>query len=211
MIDPIYDVADFGILDLSVDNLALSTVDVNSSSALAEYIDTERARQGTLVLVGGYLECRNIYRRSGHFGDVAIDQRDIHLGLDIWVDAGTSIHAVRAGKVHSMQDNTGLGNYGPTVILEHFFEGAALYSLYGHLSMASLDHLSPGQVVTAGQIIGWLGDRSVNGDYPPHLHLQFIKDLGSWHGDYPGVSSRADLSFYESNCPDPIAILKMNI
>jgi hypothetical protein len=55
-----------------------------------------------------------------------------------------------------------------------------------------------------------LGDTSVNGDYPPHLHFQIIKDIQGYQGDYPGVSSKKDLDFYRNNCPNPNTLLKLN-
>jgi hypothetical protein len=36
------------------------------------------------------------------------------------------------GRVHSFQNNDSLGNYGPTIILEHQVEDLTFYTLYGH-------------------------------------------------------------------------------
>ena len=85
------------------------------------------------------------------------------------------------------------------------------YTLYGHLSLSSIENLKVGDVVLQGTVIGFLGDSSVNGDYAPHLHFQIIKDLEDNFGDYPGVSSEENKEFYSRNCPDPNFLLKMTI
>ena len=49
------------------------------------------------------------------------------------------IHAALDGTIHSFQNNTALGDYGPTIILSHEIEGFKFHTLYGHLSEASLN------------------------------------------------------------------------
>jgi murein DD-endopeptidase MepM/ murein hydrolase activator NlpD len=49
------------------------------------------------------------------------------------------------GRVHSFQNNDSLGNYGPTIILEHQVEDLTFYTLYGHLSLNSIDKIKIGQ------------------------------------------------------------------
>lgn len=202
----LYDTALFQALDLSVDNVDLLKYDLKYAEHLATYINSTKAAGIKVLPVGGYLERRAIYQRSGHFASGASD-RDIHLGIDIWAPAGTAVPAIAHGSIHSYADNRGLGNYGPTIIVHHPELG--IYSLYGHLSRESLGGLSVGQHIDRGQIIAQLGTAAVNGDYPPHLHLQIIKDVGKWHGDYPGVSSAADLAYYKDNCPDPLSYIML--
>lgn len=187
-------------LDLSVDNADLESVNNGDQHALDRYIHSVREHSGRQILVGGYLEQRSIYRRSKHF-DQAEDIRDIHLGMDIWAPADTPVAAIADGIIHSYANNIGLGNYGPTIIVHHPKQD--VYSLYGHLSKSSIEGISMGAAVQADQVIGHLGGPDVNGDYPPHLHLQIIKDLEGWKGDYPGVCSAADVDHYAANCPDP--------
>jgi murein DD-endopeptidase MepM/ murein hydrolase activator NlpD len=159
---------------------------------------------------GGYLEKRDIYRRSEVFATAQEDFRNIHLGIDIWTVAGSSIFAPLDGKVHSFQDNEGFGNYGPTIILEHQVEGQLFYSLYGHLRREDLQSLEVGQILRAGETFCRVGPYPENGDWPPHLHFQLIRDLeGKW-GDYPGVATEKELDFYIQNCPDPSIFLGLN-
>ena len=77
-------------------------------------------------------------------------------------------------------------------------------------SVINAPSLKVGQTFNRGESIATLGDASVNGDYPPHLHFQIIKDMQGLKGDYPGVCSRLDLNFYLSNCPDPNLLLKFD-
>jgi murein DD-endopeptidase MepM/ murein hydrolase activator NlpD len=126
--------------------------------------------------------------------------------MDFWTQAGTPIFAPFAGEVHSFQANQGAGNYGPTIILYHPTE--KIYSLYGHVSMADLVPLKIGLPIGAGQLLCHLGKPTENGGWPPHLHFQLIRDMQGFHGDYPGVCSQRDLSFYANNCPDPASFLR---
>jgi murein DD-endopeptidase MepM/ murein hydrolase activator NlpD len=161
------------------------------------------------VAYGGYLEQRNIYKRSTYFNQQVNpnDERNIHLGIDIWAPAGTKVLAAWDGELHSFQNNTNHGDYGPTIILKHVIDGFTFYTLYGHLSLNSISTLCVGNQIAQGEVIAFLGDSVVNGDYAPHLHFQIILDIQDYFGDYPGVCSVNQLEFYKSNCPDPNLLL----
>ena len=75
--------------------------------------------------------------------------------------------------------------------------------------MASIEGVCKNDQISEGQVIGWLGNSEVNGDYAPHLHFQIIKNIANYEGDYPGVSSQNYLAFYRANCPDPNLVLKL--
>ncbi|WCO02500.1 peptidoglycan DD-metalloendopeptidase family protein [Psychroserpens ponticola] len=195
-------------LDLSITNNTLKSINVTSSEALENYINSHIKSNGVQIAFGGYLETRNIYQRSNYFNNKNPEtERNIHLGLDLWIAAKTPIYSPLDGVVHSFKNNTNFGDYGPTIILEHKIKGISFYTLYGHLSLASIQSLKVGQVFEKGDQIATLGDASVNGDYPPHLHFQIIKDIQDYVGDYPGVCSKQDLEFYRNNCPDPLFLL----
>ncbi|MBD0823851.1 peptidoglycan DD-metalloendopeptidase family protein [Aestuariibaculum marinum] len=198
-------------IDLSETNEKLKDVDVSSSESFNQYIESYlRAHNGD-VAYGGYLELRNIYKRSLHFNQQDVHtERNIHLGLDLWCPEGTKVLAALDGEIHSFKNNTNYGDYGPTIILKHQVEGLEFYTLYGHLSLESIASVTVGEKVKQGQSIGTLGEAQVNGDYPPHLHFQIIKDLQGLQGDYPGVCSKVDLEFYKTNCPDPNLLLGLN-
>jgi murein DD-endopeptidase MepM/ murein hydrolase activator NlpD len=198
-------------LDLSVTNKALQSVNVSSPESLGNYIDAHIASHNAKVAFGGYLEKRGIYNRSEYFNDQNPEtERNIHIGLDLWIAAETPIYAPFDGEVHSFQNNnTNLGDYGPAIILKHSINEVEFHTLYGHLSLASIENLQVGQTFRQGEQVATLGDANVNGDYPPHLHFQIIKDMQHFSGDYPGVSSQLDLDFYKTNCPDPNLLLQL--
>ncbi|WP_460219729.1 peptidoglycan DD-metalloendopeptidase family protein [Psychroserpens sp. MEBiC05023] len=203
-------VSDYISLDLSNSNNELKTVDVFSSEKLGQYINLYINKHKAKVGFGGYLETRNIYNRSDYFNDNSLEtKRNIHLGLDLWISAETPIYAPLDGVVHSFKNNINFGDYGPTIILKHSIEGIEFYTLYGHLSLVSIKNLKVGQGFKKGDQIATLGDAKVNGDYPPHLHFQIIKDMQGFIGDYPGVCSKRDLQFYKDNCPDPNVLLHL--
>lgn len=196
-------------LDLSIDNKDLQKVDVSSSKELSVYVNSVIERNNAQVAFGGYLETRGIYRRSEYFNQQSDpnDERNIHLGVDIWIEAGTKVLAAFDGEIHSFKNNTNFGDYGPAIVLKHTFPGKSFYSLYGHLSLNSIENLAIGRKVKQGEKIGELGTSEVNGDYPPHLHFQIIMDIQNNFGDYPGVCSVNQLDFYTKNCPNPLTIL----
>ena len=211
VLEPSIPKSEYVAVDLSVTNDALNSVDVSSSETLETYINQHIHKNNAKVAYGGYLETRNIYSRSPYFKDANPEtERNIHLGLDLWIAAETPIYTPLDAEVHSFKNNTNFGDYGPTIILKHAINTIEFYTLYGHLSLASITDLKVGQVFKQGDQIGTLGDASVNGDYPPHLHFQIIKDMQDFVGDYPGVCSKVDLEFYRENCVDPELLLKLN-
>ncbi|MDY0779649.1 peptidoglycan DD-metalloendopeptidase family protein [Tenacibaculum sp. IB213877] len=198
-------------ISISSENTDLQSFDISSSKEWEEYITSYLKKNNGKVAYGGYLEKRDIYNRSKHFSKESEEnQRNIHLGIDLWCNAGTSVLALLDGEIHSFKNNTNFGDYGPTIILKHTINNKVFYSLYGHLSINSIKDITIGQKVRKGEVIGFLGDSSVNGDYAPHLHFQLIIDLGGNFGDYPGVCAKKDVEFYKNNCPNPLTLLKIN-
>jgi murein DD-endopeptidase MepM/ murein hydrolase activator NlpD len=198
-------------IDLSESNSELNTFNFSSSDACQGYIDNFLQKNNKTVAFGGYLEKRNIYKRSTCFNQENKDEeRNIHLGVDLWIAAGTKIVTPLDATLHSFNNNTNFGDYGPTIILKHTIKDEEFFTLYGHLSVASLNNLKMDQPFKAGACIATLGDATVNGDYAPHLHFQIIRDLETYFGDYPGVCSKKNLDKFIKNCPDPNTILKLN-
>ncbi|WP_223551975.1 peptidoglycan DD-metalloendopeptidase family protein [Aestuariivivens sp. NBU2969] len=199
-------------LDLSANSAQFSSFYFSSSEKLGNYIGTFIKMHKAFAAYGGYLEKRTIYKRSTHFNTLNLDnsERNIHLGIDFWCPVNTAVYTPLKATVHSFCNNSNYGDYGPTIILKHTLFEFEFYTLYGHLSLSSIKHLKVGQVFKAGDQIGSLGSMGENGDYPPHLHFQIIKNLQGWVGDYPGVCNIKDLSFFKSNCPDPNLLLKIN-
>ena len=195
-------------IDLSENNPQLLNLEVASSEAFSVFITEYLKNKNASAAYGGYNELRTLYKRSELFADTSIN-RNIHIGLDIWVPEGSDILAPLNGKIHSFKDNNNFGDYGPTIILEHELKGKIFYTLYGHLSRESLKNLETGIIVKAGDKIARLGDFSENGDYAPHLHFQIMENLNGKTGDFPGVVSKEELETYLANCPDPNLLLKI--
>lgn len=196
-------------LDLSASNTLLKNEKLDSANDYEKYIQKVLDANNAKIAYGGYLETRNLYKRSSVFNNQIENERNIHIGLDLWINEEASIHAILDGKVHSFQNNTALGDYGPTIILEHNINEFTFYSLYGHLNEACLKHINTDDKVKKGQQIANLGLPPINGDYAPHLHFQLIIDMEGKKGDYPGVCSKDNLDFYKENCPDPNLLLKI--
>ena len=194
-------------LDLSVENRDLKSYDITDPTECQTYIDGILKDNNAQVAYGGYLEKRNLYKdKAGFSGNT---NRNIHLGVDFWAKAGTKVLVPLAGTVHSFQNNKAVGDYGPTIILHHKIGEIVFHSLYGHLSMASLNGLSVGKSFKQGEALGTLGTTDINVNYAPHLHFQLIQDMEGQRGDYPGVCSGNRVEFYANNCPNPSFLLKI--
>lgn len=196
-------------IDLSVSNTDLSKMDVENFKKFEIYIENHLQKSKARVAFGGYNEERNLYKSSPLFNDDSKEERNIHIGMDLWIKAETPILAALDGKIYGFANNTGKGNYGPTIILKHRIENQTFYTLYGHLSVASIKNIEIGTTFKKGQKIATLGDPSVNGGYAPHLHFQIIKNIGDYLWDYPGVCNKKKLDYYFDNCPDPNLLLKI--
>lgn len=197
-------------IDLSINNSELDSFEISSSKAWEQYITDYCKHKNALVVYGGYLEKRNLYNRSDYFNSTQSGtERNIHLGIDLWISAGSQIFVPIEGEVHSFANNTNFGDYGPTIILKHHLKGFQFYTLYGHLSLESIQQIKIGQFFEVGDPLATLGTAKVNGDYAPHLHFQIIRDIADYQGDYPGVCSQSEVAYYRTNCPDPNLLLKL--
>ncbi len=191
------------ILDLTSGNPALENLDYSHTDNMGDLIFTFLRERGLVYACGGYMEDREVYRRSPLFAGQAKEARSIHLGTDIWAQAGTPVYLPLNGIVHSFQDNSTYGDYGPTIIMEHELEGQVFFTLYGHLTRASLIGLHEGLFLRAGETLCHIGDAPDNGDWPPHLHFQVIADMMGMKGDFPGVAFKKEKNKYRKLCPDP--------
>ncbi len=201
--------SDFSTIDLSAQNDALRNTDLASVSKLNDFIFNHITANKAQFGIGGYLEKRIVYQVHEHFKNSKEPERNIHLGIDIWAQVDTKIFAPIAGLVHSFAYNAAVGDYGATIILQHQIQGQVFHTLYGHLSLQSIDSLQQGQIFNAGEQIASLGNRGENGGWPSHLHFQVIIDMQDKKGDYPGVCADQDLTFYRDNCPNPAVLLNL--
>ncbi|TRX24279.1 peptidoglycan DD-metalloendopeptidase family protein [Flavobacterium franklandianum] len=196
-------------IDLSVSNSELAEVDLKNPNDFETFIEDHLSKNRAKVAFGGYNEVRNLYKQKALFNDEQANERNIHIGIDLWIEAGTAVLAALDGTVYGFDYNIGAGNYGPTIILKHSLENQTFYTLYGHLSAESIEDIEINTFFKKGQQLATLGDSSVNGGYSPHLHFQIIKNIGKNFSDYPGVCNLKDLEYYLENCPNPNLLLKI--
>ncbi|MBN9213536.1 MAG: peptidase M23 [Microbacterium sp. SCN 70-200] len=97
-----------------------------------------------------------------------------HKGTDYMADRYTPIYAIADGVVvASTEDGPGWGVY---VKIAHNIGGQSVTSLYAHMSYGTR-RVSVGDTVSAGQLIGQVGD--TGRAYGTHLHLEIYVN-GAW-------------------------------
>lgn len=196
------------VLNLSVHNEDPALKKVQDCESLAHYIERQCQKAGKKYAYGGYGENRVIYQR---FEQYRHQERCWHLGIDFWAPAGTKVRAPYTAQVHSFAYHQTEGDYGGTIILEHDIGMRNFYTLHGHLSLSSIEDLSEGLRLEAGQTFARLGSEAENGGWPPHLHFQVIWDLQGQRGDYPGVASAQNREVQLRNCPNPEQLLQWHL
>ncbi|HUI73794.1 MAG TPA: aminotransferase class III-fold pyridoxal phosphate-dependent enzyme [Candidatus Acidoferrum sp.] len=199
------------VFDLSAGSKFLGFDPRNSEMfALTEAIFRKMKEAHVKVGVGRYDEARLLYS-SALFGTTAnpTDQRrTVHLGMDIFVEPGTAIHAPLAGTVHLLANNVAPQDYGPVAVLRHSTDkGIEFFTLYGHLSVETLKNLHIGKEIAQGEAFASVGEMQENGGWPPHLHFQIIVDLLDFCGDFPGVAKASQRAVWTSLSPDPNVLL----
>jgi 4-aminobutyrate aminotransferase-like enzyme/Ser/Thr protein kinase RdoA (MazF antagonist) len=199
------------LVDLSVSSPLVAATAGLTTAEISAHIFAQIGRSGAQIGIGRYDEARMVYT-GAQFGAVSEElpeTRTVHLGVDLFLPAGAPVYAPLAGTVHAFANNTTHHDYGPVLILEHHADDMPFYTLYGHLSAASLAGLRVGQPITRGQPIGGIGDFPGNGDWPPHLHFQIITDLLDADTDFHGVAPPSGRAIWRSLSPDPALILRL--
>ena len=92
----------------------------------------------------------------------------LHHGLDLFADFGTPLRAVDDGTVSFIDDPPG---FGIAVVL-HAKDGTDYY--YAHMQSRA-DGLKPGDHVTLGTILGYVGNTGNAAGGPPHCHFEVHK------------------------------------
>ena len=204
LFDPDLNPGNTFMMDFSIHNPEMKHLDFQNVNELNSYVFEKIKQEGKRYGYGGYMEDREVYRRSPLFAVSPEEARSIHLGIDVWTEAGKPVYAPLDSTVHSFANNDNYGDYGPTIILMHELEGISFFTLYGHLELESLENLYEGKSINKGQVFCHVGNFPVNGDWPPHLHFQVILDMDDKKGDFPGVCSKSDKEKYMKICPDPL-------
>jgi 4-aminobutyrate aminotransferase-like enzyme/Ser/Thr protein kinase RdoA (MazF antagonist) len=201
------------VFDLSVGSRFLGADPASAEAdVLGQRIFGAMEEAGAEVGVGRYDETRGIYL-SGLFGAGARptdERRTVHLGMDLFVEPGAVVRAPLEGVVHTLARNTAPQDYGPLVILRHETDdGVPFFTLYGHLTVDTLEGLLVGQQVGRGQPIARVGAPPTNGGWTPHLHFQIILDLLEEDADFPGVARASERGVWTALSPDPNLLLRV--
>jgi len=194
------------VADLSPASPLLEGIDMRDQKKFQHILDE---KMGTQYLwgVAPYLE-----RRDTLLGDcpqMVAEKRFIHLGLDVIVKLGTSLHAPLDATVVESGYESGEGNYGGYVLLKHENPGfETFYSFYGHLCKDQLP--AAGKIFSAGEAFAVIGDFNENGNWFHHTHIQVITSKGLEMGyTSKGYCSEHDLAEMNSLCPTPIPLFTL--
>jgi murein DD-endopeptidase MepM/ murein hydrolase activator NlpD len=195
------------VLDLSVGSrLRGKDIKTLGVSEFSELIDEVMREADTAFAFGRYAEPRELYSNEDFASDETGESRTIHMGLDLFCVADTPVHAPLDGTVELLVNNDRELDYGPMIVLRHATDtGQIFYTLYGHLSLNTLDSIAQGQEVRAGEQIATVGAPPHNGNWPPHLHLQLVLDLMSLDADFPGVAYASKQDYWLTLSPSPAA------
>jgi len=203
------------VFDLSRDSVEFPQgPDPEDAEAWTALLFGKMKEVGAEVGVGRYDEVRQWYT-SDIFrapGSDPPEWRTVHIGIDLFLEPGSPVLAPFDALVHSVANNVGGLDYGPTVLLEHRItegtgENLRFWTLYGHLAEEEVALLHPEQSVRRGQPFARIGDYPVNGNWAPHLHFQVITDLLGSEGNFPGVALPSQRTLWKALSPDPNLIL----
>lgn len=202
------------VLDLGVGSLLLGADPAAAElGRLTRTIFGEMESVGARVGIGRYDEARALYGSelfAGPGGALA-ERRTVHLGVDLFVEAGAEVRAPLSGEVHLIANNRAPLDYGPLVVLRHATDdGTAFFTLFGHLDEGSIEGLSVGQAVATGERFARVGSPPGNGGWPPHVHFQLVLDLLGLGADFPGVAFASQRGLWKTLCPDPGPLLGLS-
>lgn len=108
---------------------------------------------------------------------------EFHPGIDIGAGAGAPVVAAAPGVVFRSYQSS---SYGNCVMISHSINGQQYTTVYAHLNDRTVHE---GQVVSAGQVIGHVGNTGESAGY--HLHFEIYK--GGWNPPpHPGTVNPLD-------------------
>jgi murein DD-endopeptidase MepM/ murein hydrolase activator NlpD len=205
-------------LDLSAGNrLVASNPADNAPVPFTARLFAAMREAGADIGVGGYDEARLIYATDAFSsGTVTDERRTVHIGVDVTMTAGSALFAPLDGVVHGFEDARTRLDYGPVIVLRHDIpaedpagEPLSFYTLYGHLDRDSLDGLTIGQSIRAGERFAAIGAPPDNGDWWPHVHVQIITDLLDVPCNFNGVAPASQRRTWLSLSPDANLLLRV--
>ena len=154
--------------------------------------------------IGPWGEKRTVYTDTAFESRFIEGQRRIHhLGVDLFMPAGTPLYTPLAATVVSVEIEREPLGYGGLVKLEHRPEGCPPFvTLWGHMAHEALGRLKPGERLEAGDLVGHMGDIHENGGWTPHLHFEMTTDINLSATEILGVGEAAYLDVWADVFPD---------
>ena len=211
VVAPVFEapLADAPILDLSITGAHACDNPVQPDMADIERAVAALDGGGARAVLGRYDEPRLVYGAPFYLAGThgATDRRTIHIAIDVFLPAGTPVHAPLDATVHTADVRDADYDYGGLVVLRHETpEGVPFFTLYGHLAHDGVRALSEGQAIAAGQAFAELGGPDENGGWPPHIHLQ-LGTTDAPGADWPGVVDPDQRNDWCALFPDPAPLL----
>jgi 4-aminobutyrate aminotransferase-like enzyme/Ser/Thr protein kinase RdoA (MazF antagonist) len=162
-------------------------------------------RDGIELGIGPWGEERPVYSSDAFRSVFAPDQRrSLHLGLDLFAPAGSTIRTPLDGTVVDLFETDLPLDYGYAVLLKHEADGLVFHSLWGHLSAQTVRDRKLGERLKAGDVIGQMGAPHENGNWQPHVHIQLITYQPACAADVIGAGETGYRAVWEELFPDPL-------
>jgi hypothetical protein len=176
----------------------------SAESATTEIFDVIKNNK-TQIGYSGYLENRSKTLINTY---IYKEGRIFHLGIDLFVFAGTNLYAPIDGEVVVSEIEEQDGGYGGFVVLKHNINKVIFYTLYGHLKRNNLPKLN--SFLKKGEKFASVGIIEENGKWAPHVHLQVFTEKG-FKSDWlrKGYCSLQDLENMYKICPNPFFMVRV--
>ena len=166
--------------------------------------DAYCAEHGVALGIGPWGEARTVYAGEmfqSRFVEGA--RRANHLGLDLFMPAGTRLYTPLAATVRSVEIEEDPLGYGCLVALEHAPPDCPRFvTLWGHRAHEAGQRLKVGDRLDAGALVGEMGRPAENGGWAPHLHFQISTDTSLAARDILGVGEERYLDVWQELFPD---------
>jgi 4-aminobutyrate aminotransferase-like enzyme/Ser/Thr protein kinase RdoA (MazF antagonist) len=165
------------------------------------------AKEGIDLGIGPWGEDRPVYTAAAFASTLVTGQRrSLHLGLDLFLDAGSHVRTPLPGRVVDIYVSDLPLDYGHAILLEHNpAPEITFFSLWGHLSANTAKLRKLGEELKAGDIVGQMGSNKENGGWQPHVHLQLIAYRPAKAADVIGAGEPGYRAIWAELFPDAAA------
>jgi hypothetical protein len=160
-------------LEININEIALQFADEPIDASESHWVEELKKMFVVDHLWGGWLEHRDFVLRDKYHKNMGPDYF-WHLGIDYTVPVHSLVHLpVDATLLYHFQDPDQDGGWGGKLIFD---------SDHGLFVLGHLDQIvTESRHYSAGDVIGRVADRDMNGNWFPHLHIQCLREF------YPNV------------------------